>query len=228
MSAGCAAAAVPPTAAQQVTSGRTQGGGRLCALRCVHFPDSLVLFAACCCCCHVLLQVGSGPRSSALVGGFTDAHRQLELTLARLKGTQDALLFPTGFAANTAVVSVLAAAAATSSPGPNPSNGSSNSSDSTHPSPQQQQRPPEVVIFSDELNHASIIDGARLACRGPGVVLRVYRHNDMQHLEQQLREVPRGVRTLVVTDSLFSMDGDYADLQVRCLSGFRVIRGSDC
>jgi 8-amino-7-oxononanoate synthase len=139
------------------------------------------------------------------VGGFTNAHRQLELTLAQLKGTQDALLFPTGFAANTAVVSVLAASTSSSS----------GSSDST-PGPQQQQHQAEVYILSDELNHASIIDGARLACRGPGVVLLVYRHNDMQHLEQLLRGLPEGARKLVVTDSLFSMDGDYADLKV-CL-----------
>lgn len=138
-------------------------------------------------------------------------HRQLELSLARLKGTQDALLFPTGFAANTAVVSVLGAAAA----------GTSSSSNSSLPSQSQQQQqqalnisPPEVVIFSDELNHASIIDGARLASRGPGVLLQVYRHNDMTHLEQLLAGAPAGARKLVVTDSLFSMDGDYADMQV--------------
>jgi len=71
-----------------------------------------------------------------------------------------------------------------------------------------------VIIFSDELNHASIIDGARLACRGPGAVLQVYRHNDLDHLEQLLSAAPAGARKLVVTDSLFSMDGDYADLQV--------------
>lgn len=146
-------------------------------------------------------QVGSGPRSSALVGGFTAAHRQLELALARLKGTQDALLFPTGFAANTAVVSVLAAA-------------SSSSSTRQHHQQQRRQQEPKVVIFSDELNHASIIDGARLACRGPGSVLQVYRHNDLRHLAQLLEVAPARARKLVVTDSLFSMDGDYADLQV--------------
>jgi 8-amino-7-oxononanoate synthase len=118
-----------------------------------------------------------------------------------LKGTQDALLFPTGFAANTAVVSVLAAAGAAG-----------------QQQQQQQQQEPQVVIFSDELNHASIIDGARLAVRGSGVALQVYRHNDMTHLEQLLRAAPGAARKLVVTDSLFSMDGDYADLQVGLLS----------
>jgi 8-amino-7-oxononanoate synthase len=72
---------------------------------------------------------------------------------------------------------------------------------------------PDTVIFSDELNHASIIDGARLAVRGGGR-LQVYRHNDMAHLEQLLGRCPTGARKLVVTDSLFSMDGDFADLKV--------------
>ena len=110
----------------------------------------------------------------------------------------------------------------------------------------------DVDIFSDELNHASIVDGARLAVRtGNGTTrLHVYRHNDLAHLEELLLHsqgvgiamdkgvledggrVKRGSsslastsgcihggrvskRRLVVTDSLFSMDGDFADLRVR-------------
>ncbi len=76
----------------------------------------------------------AGPRSSAVVGGYTFLHEELERRLADLKGTEDCLLFPTGFAANVATVSALCSDAA-------------------------------VSIFSDELNHASIIDGARLASR---------------------------------------------------------------
>ena len=76
----------------------------------------------------------AGPRSSAVVGGYTFLHEELERRLADLKGTEDCLLFPTGFAANVAAVSALCSDAA-------------------------------VSIFSDELNHASIIDGARLASR---------------------------------------------------------------
>ena len=68
------------------------------------------------------------------MGGYTFLHEELERALADLKQTEDCLLFPTGFAANVAVVSALC---------------SSNN----------------VTIFSDELNHASIIDGARLASR---------------------------------------------------------------
>jgi len=63
-----------------------------------------------------------------------------------------------------------------------------------------------AVVFSDELNHASIIDGARLAARA-GAGVRVYRHNDLAHLERLLVACPPGRRRLVITDSLFSMDG---------------------
>lgn len=128
------------------------------------------------------LQCGNGPRSSALVGGYTSWHAELERGLAALKGTEDCLLFPTGFAANLAVASALC-------------------------------QDGGVVVLSDELNHASIVDGARLGRRG-GSRLLVYRHNDLAHLEQLLTEqVPPGMRSLVITDSLFSMDGDFANLR---------------
>lgn len=126
------------------------------------------------------LHCGMGPRSSALVGGYTQMHQDLETSLAALKGTEDCLLFSSGFAANLAVVSALC-------------------------------QGPEAVIFSDELNHASIIDGCRLAIRSRGA-LQIYRHNDMAHLEQLLAACPSSKRKLVITDSLFSMDGDFADL----------------
>ena len=126
------------------------------------------------------LEHGCGPRSSALVCGYTDAHAALEAGLAQLKGTEDALLFPTGFAANLAVMGALASS-------------------------------PSCAIFSDELNHASIVDGARLACKGAGAALHVYRHNDLDHLESLL-EQSAAERKLIVSDSLFSMDGDVADV----------------
>jgi hypothetical protein len=75
-----------------------------------------------------------GPRSSALVGGYTTLHRDLERDIAQLKGAEAALLFPTGFAANLAAVTAVASSR-------------------------------DAVIFSDELNHASIVDGCRLAAR---------------------------------------------------------------
>ncbi|KAG2427191.1 hypothetical protein HXX76_010910 [Chlamydomonas incerta] len=149
------------------------------------------------------LRVGLGPRSSALVAGYSHSHRQLEAAIAELKGTEDCLLFPTGFAANLSVLTTLAGGAAGEG---------------------------GVAIFSDELNHASIIDGARLALRpgsgsgsgsgsgfgssgGGGVSLHIYRHNDLAHLEELLAACPPRCRRLVVADSLFSMDGDFADLR---------------
>lgn len=71
-----------------------------------------------------------------------------------------------------------------------------------------------MAIFSDALNHACLIDGARLAVR-QGCQLHVYRHRDTAHLSQLLRACARGVRKLVVTDGVFSMDGTLADLPVR-------------
>lgn len=125
---------------------------------------------------------GSGTRSSAIVSGYSAAHRELEVALATLKGAEDCLLFPTGFAANLAAVSACMAGG-------------------------------DCVVLSDELNHASIIDGARLGSRA-GAEAKVYRHNDMGHLEELLRSASgSGKRAMVVTDGLFSMDGDFADLR---------------
>ena len=125
------------------------------------------------------LKFGSGPRASPLVAGYTVYHQQLEVGLAALKRTEDCLLFPTGFAANVAVISSL---------------GSEN-----------------VEIFSDELNHASIVDGIRLGVKA-GATVNIYRHNDMDHLEELLSKSNSKSRKLVIVDSLFSMDGVFAKL----------------
>jgi len=115
---------------------------------------------------------GAGSGASRLVTGSRPCHDELEEALAAWKGTDRAVVFPTGFAANLGVLSAFGHAG--------------------------------VRICSDELNHASIIDGARLS----RAEVAVYRHGDVDHLETLLRGAAGP--TLVVTDVVFSMDGDVA------------------
>ena len=67
-------------------------------------------------------------------------------------------------------------------------------------------------IFSDELNHASIVDGCALAAKRAGAKVTVYRHRDATSLSEMVR-ASRANRVMIVTDSLFSMDGDFAPLR---------------
>jgi 8-amino-7-oxononanoate synthase len=119
---------------------------------------------------------GAGAGASRLVTGSRPVHSELEHQLADWKGTEAAVTFPTGFAANLGVLCTLGG--------------------------------PGVRILSDELNHASIIDGCRLSRSA----LAVYRHCDMVHLEELLADGASSLPTIVVTDSVFSMDGDVAPL----------------
>jgi 8-amino-7-oxononanoate synthase len=121
------------------------------------------------------LRWGTGAGASRLISGSMTLHRRLEERLAEFKGTESALLFGSGYLANTGTVSALA-------------------------------REGEVVC-SDELNHASIIDGCRLS----RAETFVYRHADTEHLAWGLERV-RGRASLIVTDGVFSMDGDVAPL----------------
>jgi 8-amino-7-oxononanoate synthase len=125
-----------------------------------------------------LTRWGAGSGASRLVTGSRPIHSELERELAEWKGTEAAVCFPTGFAANLGVLSTLGGQ--------------------------------DVRILSDELNHASIIDGCRLSRSA----LAVYRHRDMGHLAELLADAPTGAahHTIVVTDSVFSMDGDVAPL----------------
>jgi 8-amino-7-oxononanoate synthase len=134
-----------------------------------------------------LTRWGAGSGASRLVTGSRPIHSELERELAAWKGTEAAVCFPTGFAANLGVLSTLGG--------------------------------PGVRILSDELNHASIIDGCRLSRSA----LAVYRHRDMGHLAELLADPDAGSGsgsesdsdsdyTIVVTDSVFSMDGDIVPL----------------
>ncbi|CAI0404558.1 unnamed protein product [Linum tenue] len=137
---------------------------------------------------------GMGPRGSALICGYTNYHRLLESCLADLKKKEDCLLCPSGFSANMAVmvsVGSIGSLLATS-----------------QKKPQMEEK---IAVFSDALNHASIIDGIRLAERQQTIEVYVYRHCDMSHLSSLLSSCSLK-KKVVVTDSLFSMDGDFAPM----------------
>ncbi len=122
---------------------------------------------------------GLGARGSPLICGYTTLHEELEQKIADWKGTEAALLCPTGFAANLSVISGLT--------------------------------DEETTVFSDALNHASIIDGCALAKRR-GANVEIVPHRDVDALQRKLAACTTP-RTMVVTDSVFSMDGDLAPLR---------------
>jgi 8-amino-7-oxononanoate synthase len=122
-------------------------------------------------------RYGAGSGAARLIVGSRPVHDELEAALAEWKGAPAALLFTTGYQANVGVLGALAAAA------------------------------PGCVVHSDELNHASIIDGARLA----RAEVAVFPHRDLGRLDAAL-DAHRGAPQLVVSDEVFSMDGDVADV----------------
>jgi 8-amino-7-oxononanoate synthase len=120
---------------------------------------------------------GAGAGAARLIVGSRPVHDELEAALAAWKGTPAALLFTTGYQANVGALGALAAAA------------------------------PGCVVHSDELNHASIIDGARLA----RAEVAVFPHRDLGRLDAAL-DAHRDAPQVVVSDEVFSMDGDVADV----------------
>ncbi len=121
-------------------------------------------------------EYGSGACSSRVLTGTTSLHARLERRLAEFKGTEDAVVFSTGFMTMMGVVSALA------------SKGD--------------------VVLSDEFNHASIVEGCRLAAAD----VSIYKHNDMMDLEEKLAACAADQNKLIVTDGVFSMKGTVADL----------------
>jgi glycine C-acetyltransferase len=124
-----------------------------------------------------IARYGCGSGASRLISGNMTLHEELEIKLAQLKGTEAALVFNSGFQANTGIIPTLVGEG--------------------------------DVVFSDALNHASIIDGCRLS----RAKIVVYKHCDVEQLEDGLKRAPRSSRKLIVTESIFSMDGDEAPLK---------------
>lgn len=121
-------------------------------------------------------RYGTGSGAARLVSGNMELHEALERRIAEFKGTESALVFNSGYAANTGIIPALVGRG--------------------------------DIIFSDRLNHASILDGAVLS----RARLVRYPHNDTVELRRLLELAPAGCRRLIVTDGVFSMDGDIAHL----------------
>ena len=114
--------------------------------------------------------------ASRLLRGTHPAHLELEKKLAEFKGTEAALIFPTGYQANIGLLSALMG--------------------------------PQDRVLSDELNHASIIDGLRLS----GAQKCIVPHLDLSRIEEELSRPHPGGKTFLLSESYFSMDGDLAPL----------------
>jgi 5-aminolevulinate synthase len=131
---------------------------------------------------EALHDVGAGSGGTRNIGGNTHYHIELEAELADLHGKDAALLFTSGYVSNDATLSTLAKIL------------------------------PGCVIFSDELNHASMIAGIR----NSGAEKKVFRHNDVEHLEQLLAETDPSVPKLIAFESVYSMDADISPIHEIC------------
>ncbi|MFJ6616308.1 5-aminolevulinate synthase [Kitasatospora sp. NPDC091335] len=127
---------------------------------------------------EAVARFGAGSGGSRNIGGTNHLHVELERELADWHGKDAALLFTSGYTANDGALTVLAGT------------------------------PADTVVFSDELNHASIIDGLRHS----GATKRIFRHNDVEHLARLLAETDPELPKLIVLESVYSMSGDVAPL----------------
>jgi 5-aminolevulinate synthase len=131
---------------------------------------------------EALHNVGAGSGGTRNIGGNTHYHIQLERELADWHNKSGALLFTSGYVSNEATLSTLTKIL------------------------------PGCIIFSDELNHASMIAGIK----NSGCEKRVFRHNDLEHLEELLAAEDPEVPKLIAFESIYSMDGDIAPLHAIC------------
>jgi 5-aminolevulinate synthase len=131
---------------------------------------------------EALHDVGAGSGGTRNIGGNTHYHVDLEAELADLHGKDGALLFTSGYVSNEATLATLAKVL------------------------------PGCIIYSDELNHASMIAGIR----NSGCEKRVFRHNDLVHLEELLAAEDPDLPKLIAFESVYSMDGDVAPIAAIC------------
>lgn len=131
-------------------------------------------------------KYGTGARASSLISGRSPVHVELEEALCEFEDQSAAILFPSGYAANLGVITALVGEG--------------------------------DIVFCDRLNHACLVDGCRLS----GAKLRVYRHDhddrdeSLNRLETELKKADHYRRRLIVTDGVFSMDGEFAPLPELC------------
>jgi 5-aminolevulinate synthase len=131
---------------------------------------------------EALHDVGAGSGGTRNISGNSHYHVELEAELADLHGKQAALLFTSGYISNEATLSTIARLL------------------------------PGCIIFSDALNHASMIAGIR----NSGCEKQVFRHNDLAHLEELLAAAPADAPKLIAFESVYSMDGDIAPIAEIC------------
>ena len=131
---------------------------------------------------EALDEAGAGSGGTRNISGTTIYHNELERELACLHFKESALLFTSAYIANDATLSTLAKLL------------------------------PNLIIYSDELNHASMIEGIRRN----GGEKRIFKHNDMGHLRKLLEQDDRAVPKLIAFESIYSMDGDFAPIKEIC------------